>query len=219
AAGTNGFTCGTPASNKVDCVGDLAGGGNTTITVSFTTLLFGLPPSVTLTAIIDPANAFAETDEGNNTKSQTTSITTNGTCTQCIDLAVSQLLTSPEPVSSGGTVTVQFQVVNIGDSPTTLNPQNDTLLSLFAVTDASLTAATPTSSNPAITCAIDTSGTNFEVANCKGNLQPGEGVTITLVVPNVKGTEFLVTGTADPNKLVLEFNENNNSLTQTIVIF
>src|SRR5262249_51777299 len=136
AAGTNGFTCSTPASNKVDCVGDLAGGGNTTITVSFTTLLFGLPPSVTLTAIIDPANPFAETDEGNNTKSQTTSITTNGTCTQCIDLAVSQLLTSPEPVSSGGTVTVQFQVVNIGDSPTTLNPQNDTLLSLFAVTDA-----------------------------------------------------------------------------------
>ncbi|HMF99367.1 MAG TPA: CARDB domain-containing protein [Vicinamibacterales bacterium] len=219
AAGSNGFTCGAPASNKVDCVGDLPGGGNTQLTVSFITLLSGLPPSVTLTAIIDPANAFAETNEGNNQKSQTTTITTTGTCTLCVDLVASQLLTSPEPVANNGTVTVQFQVVNIGDTPTTLNAQTDPLLSLFALTDLSLTAATPTSSNPAITCAIDSSGANFEVVNCKGNLQPGEGVTVTLTIPNVKGTEFLVTGTADPNLLVLEFNENNNSLTQTIVIF
>src|SRR5262249_8206586 len=62
AAGSNGFNCGAPASNKVDCVGDLPGGGNTTITVSFITLLSGLPPAVTLTARIDPANAFSETD-------------------------------------------------------------------------------------------------------------------------------------------------------------
>jgi hypothetical protein len=116
-------------------------------------------------------------------------------------------------------VTVKFQVVNIGDTPTTLNPATDTLLRLAAITNGALTAATPLSSNPAITCAIDSSGTNFEVANCAGNLQPGEGVTITLTVPGVTGTEFFVTGIADPNLLVPEFNEGNNTLTQTIVIF
>src|SRR5262249_33573591 len=151
---------------------------------------------------------------GNNTKSQTTTITATGTCTLCIDLAAAQLLTSPEPATSGQPVTAQFQVVNIGDSPTTLNPATDALLSLAAVTNGTLSSAVPTSSNPAITCAVDSSGANFETASCKGNLQPGEGVTITLTVPSVTGTQFFVTGVADPNLLVPEFNEGNNSLTQ-----
>src|SRR5262249_49691828 len=175
----------------------------------FTTLLFGLPPSVTLTAIIDPAHAFAETDEGNNQKSQTTSITTSGTCTQCIDLVASQLLTSPEPVPSGDPVTVKFQVVNIGDTPTTPDPQNDTLLSLGASTNGSIGSATVTSSDNTISCAVDLSLPNLVSTSCKGNLQPGQGVTVTLTVPNVQGTQFFATGTADPDNHVPEFNENN----------
>lgn len=219
AAGSNGFTCGAAVSNKVDCVGNLPGGGTTTITVSFITLLSGLPPSVTLTAKIDPANAFSETDKGNNEKSQTTSITTTGTCTLCVDLAAAQLLTSPEPVASSGTVTVKFQVVNIGDTPTQLNPATDTLLSLGASTNGAIGGASVTSSDAGVVCAVDALLPNLVATSCKGNLQPGQGVTVTLTVPGVTGTRFFTTGTADPGLLVPEFNEGNNSLTQTIVIF
>ena len=219
ADGSNGWTCGAPASNKVDCVGDLPAGGNTTITVSFITLLSGLPPSVSLTATIDPANAFAETNEGNNTKTETTTISTTGTCMLCVDLAAAQLIASPEPVASGGSVTVTFQVVNVGDTPTTLNPASDKLLNLLALTDGTLTSATPTSSDPAVTCSVDSSGTNFAFTSCKGNLGPGQGVTITLTLPKVTGTGLMLFGNADPDNLIVEFNEGNNSLTQTVIIF
>jgi uncharacterized repeat protein (TIGR01451 family) len=218
ANGSNGFTCGAPVSSKVDCVGDLPAGGNTTITVNFIALLSGLPPSVSLTATIDPANAFAETNEGNNTKTETTTISTTGTCTLCVDLVAAQLVATPEPAASGGPVTVKFQIVNIGDTPTTLNPTSDRLLSLGAVSDGTVASATPTSSNPAITCGVDGSGTNFLTTSCKGNLSPGEGVTITLTLPSVTGTGLTLVGVADPDNLVVEVNESNNKLTQTVII-
>ena len=221
ADGSNGFNCGAAVAGVVDCVGDLPGGGNTTITAKFVVLLSGLPPDVTLSATIDPSQSFPETDRSNNTKSQTTTISSNGTCTSCIDLVASQLVTSPEPVASGGTVTAKFQVVNVGDSPTTLNVSDSSqpLIQVFADTDASIGSATVSTSDPNVTCSVVLSGSNFTFISCQGNLQPAAGVTVTLTVPSVTGTKFFVTGTADPNGLVVEANESNNSLTQTIVIF
>jgi len=219
AIGSNGFTCAAPVSNAIDCVGNLPGGGNTTLTVSFTTLLSGLPPSVSLTATIDPANAFAESDEGNNTLTQVTTITDGGGCTVCVDLVASQILAT-DPYSSGDPMTIKFQVVNVGDSPTALDALHDRLLDLFAVSDGTVSGASISSSLPGVTCTVDGPAIpgNTVDTSCKGNLGPGQGVTITLTL-TATGTEFAIIGTADPDNKAPEFNEGNNQLIRTLIIF
>jgi len=221
ASGSNGWTCSGPTANKLDCHGDLAGGGNTTVIVSFTTLLSSPPPtSVSLTATIDPANAFAETNEGNNTITQVTTI--SGTaCTSCIDLVAAQLFADPDPANSGDTVHATFSVVNAGDEPTALDPAHDALLSLNVLSDGTFGNATPTSSNPGVTCTNSYGsffGIQFNDITCKGNLGPGQGVTIKLDVPSVAGTSLTMTGFADPQFKVGEANEGNNQLNNSVVI-
>ncbi|HEU4521451.1 MAG TPA: hypothetical protein VFT12_05585, partial [Thermoanaerobaculia bacterium] len=218
ADGSNGFNCGAPVANVIDCVGDLPAGGNTTLTLNFVTLLAGLPPDVGITATIDPADAFAETDESNNTQTQTTTISPVGTCSMCIDIVASQLLASPEPATAGGAVTVKFQLVNVGDQGTTLNPASQALLYLDSITNGTIGNAIPTSSDPAITCQVDSHGANTLLTSCRGNLGPGQGATITLVIPSVTGSALQITGTGDPTGVVLEANEGNNSLNQTVVV-
>ncbi len=220
AEGSNGFNCAAPSGNLVDCVGDLPGGGNTTITVNLTTLVAApLPPDLTLTATIDPANTFAETNEGNNAKTQVTTVSAGGTCSACVDLVASQLKVTPEIAVSGSALTVTFQVVNIGDSPTALNPASDRLLSLLVLSDGTVSSATATSSSASVTCSVGSFGANFMQNDCKGNLAPSEGVTIT-VTTTVTGTGAFVFGTADPDNLIpMEFNESNNSANQSVVLF
>jgi uncharacterized repeat protein (TIGR01451 family) len=221
AAGSNGWTCNGPTSNKLDCHGDLPGGGTTTVIVSFITLLTSPPPpSVSLTATIDPTNAFAETNEGNNSLTQVTTIS-GAACTSCIDLVAAQLVADPDPANSGNTVHVKFQIVNTGDQPTALDPLHDHLLGLHVTSDGAFAMATPVSSDPAIHCTTDSFGffiEQFENTSCTGNLGPGQGVTITLDVPNVAGTQLTITAVADPDGKVTEANEGNNQLNNSVVI-
>ena len=97
AAGTNGFNCGvtTPTSFPFDCKGDLPAGGDTTITVTLNVLL-GAPDDLVLTATIDPDADFAESDEGNNTQIEATTVS-GDTCTvsPCIDLVARPDLRDP----------------------------------------------------------------------------------------------------------------------------
>ena len=219
AAGSNGFNCSAPSGGSVNCTGDLPAGGTTVITVTMAMDLTGLPPDVSLTATIDPSpGAFTETNEGNNTMTQTTTVSTS-TCAICVDLVSSQLVASPEPLSSGGTLTLQYQVVNTGDTPTTLNPSSDTLLSLIGVTDGAFGAGATVASpdNTQWPCTIGQFG-GLVAASCKGNLNPGQGITITVTIPNVTGTGVTVSGFADPSGLITEPNESNNNITQTVVI-
>ena len=216
AGASNGFNCADPVGTMVDCVGNLPGGGNTTITIDLVTLLAGMPTNVSLTATIDPTDAFPETNEGNNSQTEPTSISGAG-CSVCIDLVAAQLVASPEPVASGGSVTLEFLIVNVGDTPTMLGV-GQPLLWLDSFSNGTVGAATPTSSNPAVTCQQDGSGPNSLLTSCGGNLAPGEGATITLVLPSVTGTELSITGTADPTGLVMEADEANNALTETVVI-
>jgi uncharacterized repeat protein (TIGR01451 family) len=219
AAGSNGFVCDAPVSNVVDCHGNLPGGGSTVITVSFITLVSGLPASVTLSATIDPSDAFTETNEGNNTQSQVTTINTSGGCTSCVDLVASQIQTTPDPLNSGDEATVKFQVVNVGDLPTTLNPATDTLFALAVATDNAIDPVSSiTPSVPGITCAVALTFGNLSYIECKGNLAPAQGVTVTVKVPNVSSTQFYAFIDADPSDLVFEFSEGNNQLTKTTVI-
>jgi uncharacterized repeat protein (TIGR01451 family) len=219
AAGSNGFLCGPSVLDVVHCFGDLPGGGSTTITLSFIASLTGLPPSVTLSAEIDPGNVFEEFDEGNNTQSQTTTINTTGGCSLCVDVVASQLFTLPDPLSVGGAANVTFQVVNVGDQPTTLNPATQTLFQLTVLTNVSMDPVTLiTSSLPGVTCGVTLSGANFSVIGCKGNLAAKQGVTLIVRAPNVRTTRFFAIGEVDPADAIAEFSNTNNVLIKTTVI-
>ncbi|MFZ2493259.1 MAG: CARDB domain-containing protein [Thermoanaerobaculia bacterium] len=219
ADGSNGFNCGAPSGTTIDCTGDLPGGGNTTLSVSFIALLSSLPPEVSLTATIDPLDVFAETDEGNNSDTETTTISASGACMSCIDLVAAQIVT-PDPVYSGGSLAATFQVVNVGDMPTSLNPASDVLLSFYATTDSGLSASAPTTSLPGVvTCASSASGPNWVYVECKGNLAPAQGVTLTLPISSASGSYLYLYGTADPNGVVSETTETNNTLSRSLVLW
>jgi uncharacterized repeat protein (TIGR01451 family) len=218
-SGSNGFTCDAPGSTTIDCTGDLPAGGTTTILASFVVMSAGAPPSVELTATIDPGDLFAETDEGNNTETEPTTIS-GATCSACVDLVAAQLTASPEPVAAGGTVTYKFLVVNLGDQPSAL-VMGQPLLSLAATSiGGSVGAITIDSGDPMFPCtpAFVIPPATPSSGSCEGNLIPGQGITITFTVPGVTGTGVSVTGTADPGLFQPEFFEANNSATQTVAV-
>jgi subtilase family serine protease len=211
--------------NVLDCVGDLPAGGDTTVTVSEIVLVQPIPaPDLVLSATIDSTHAYAESDEGNNTRTETTTIS-GLTCSNCIDLVAAQLVASTEPLATGGSETFTFQVVNVGDTSTATDPLHDTLIEFDYASAISLTPGTPVSSNPAITCTSTPSGSpvNAAVVKCVGNLGPGEGVTITVPITNVIGNLFAVgkadpVGPSDPAGKVAESDEGNNVLQQSVVV-
>ena len=223
AVGNNGFDCTGGPGGPLDCTGDLPAGDSTVITVSLTVNVGGgLPDDLHLTATIDPGDAFSENDEGNNTQTETTTI--SGTsCSLCIDLVSAQLVPSVDPIDSGEDLTLTYQVVNVGDMDTTtqIHPIDEILLQLVASIDggtAGFTPGAPMSNNPNVTCSqFDFFGLVL-VNQCKGHLAPGEGVTITFTMNDVTGSSIFVEGKADPNGEATEFIETNNKLSQTIKI-
>ncbi len=224
ADGSNGFNCAAPVGTLIDCVGDLPGGESTVITATFTVLL-GAPDDLSLTATIDPANAFGEINEGNNTKTEVTTVS-GDTCTAspCVDLVAAQLTGTPSPVPSAGTITFNYVVVNVGDSPAILTPPDPPVPTvnpiLFADVIGAYTSFTRTSSNMAITCVDDPAMTPGATifSDCVGQLGPGEGVTITITVSGVTGSDITGNLNADPFGILSEFIETNNILTKTVTI-
>jgi len=220
ADGSNGFNCTGPVAGVLDCVGDLPAGGDTTITVSMIVPVQPIPaPDLVLSAMIDSTFAFAESDEGNNTKTETTTIS-GLTCSGCIDLVAAQLVPSADPILSGGSETFTFQVVNVGDTGTTLNPATDALIDFFYAAGTSLTPGMVTTSDAGIVCTTTPSGlpVNGATVKCTGNLGPGQGVTIAIPITNVVGDLFAL-GVADPEAKVTESDEGNNQLSESIVVF
>ena len=221
ADGSNGFNCGAPVSSVIDCEGDLPANGDTTITVTLLVNL-GAPDDLNLTATIDPAGEFAETDEGNNTQLEVTTVS-GDTCTNspCIDLVSAQIVENDDPVQVGGTLTYDFVLVNVGDSPTTLDPtpaggEPLTFFDLFG----NFAFVSRTSSNPAVTCLTSpgtTPGSNL-LSDCFGNLLAGQGVTITITVTPLAAGNISAVGTADPAGLVNEFLETNNVVNASTTI-
>jgi uncharacterized repeat protein (TIGR01451 family) len=218
ADGSNGFNCKAPVSNTIDCSGDLPAGGNTVITVKLVPVPNG-PPDLTLSATIDPTNAFAETDEGNNSKTEVTTI--SGTnCTSCVDLVAADLIGTPNPVKVGQKVTFELTVLNTGDTSTAVTPAAEMVFfDLFG--DVSL--AVPTSSNPNFVCTNFSHTSSALKSNCTGDggsatgeLGPGEGVTFTLTVTVNSGT--LVTGDGQVFFSGTEFRLDNNQAVRMVKV-
>jgi uncharacterized repeat protein (TIGR01451 family) len=223
AAGSNGFNCLPPnASHEIVCKGDLPAGGDTTITAEFT-VVGGAPPDLVLTATVDPAHVITETNEGNNTLTETTTVAGDA-CPgpPCTDLVAAQLVGTPNPYVNNGTVTMSFVLVNVGDTSTALdpNPAGGQPLAFFDVSGAHTgvtRTVTPTNPASAITCTDFSNTPSALLSNCYGNLGPGEGVTITVVFTGVTAPSVTAVGTADPGNLVIEFLETNNSISKTVI--
>jgi uncharacterized repeat protein (TIGR01451 family) len=238
ADGTNGFNCAAPVSNVVTCTGDLPGGGDTTITLGLAVLLSLIPPSdLSVTATIDPPYAghpngdFTESNEGNNSKTEVTTVT-GSACVNCADLVATQLVANPGYTGFGITTqTFTAQVVNVGDTATSLNPATDTLVNFVVYAQTgTFSVGTPTFSDPAFaplctTATIPLAAPLVQVTvSCKGNLGPSQGLTITIPVSSVTG-DLVSFVFADPSDLINatstppEFREDNNILIVTVFHF
>jgi uncharacterized repeat protein (TIGR01451 family) len=230
ADGTNGFNCADPGILTVfDCIGDLPAGGNTVITVKLIVVL-AVPGDLVLSATIDPDDAFDESEDGNNTQSETTTVS-GSVCTNCVDLVSVLLSASPEPITSG-TVTFKYILVNAGDLPASLSSPPSPALAWFDFVANPASAVDPpppgsgaiggvtfTFSEPSgFSCTTVSSAANFKNNDCFGTLGPGQGITITATLTGVGGDDLTASATADPSSAITEFNEGNNQLTETVVI-
>jgi uncharacterized repeat protein (TIGR01451 family) len=209
AAGTNGFTCGAPVSGTIDCVGTLAGGGSTVITVNFFVHLTA-PDSLDVTAEIDRAHTFAESIETNNTATEITTVsgdTCLGTIT-CVDLVAVQATGAPDPVAPGNAATYRVTVVNIGAVSTADASVNATVEKVWFDLFGDVTNVTPTSSNPSFSCSVVdfTAGAHL-FSDCTGELGPGQSATFTVTVTVNSGSGVTVRGLADPDNTLLETND------------
>ncbi len=221
AAGSNGFNCAAPVADVIDCVGDLPGGGDTVITVTFAVLL-GAPDDLNLTATIDPGDLFAETTEGNNSQTEVTTVS-GDTCTAspCVDLVAAQLVESSDPVQPGAALTYDYALVNVGDSSTALDPTPVTgePLTFFDIL-GNFAVGTITSSNPAVTCVVNgaSSPGSSLLLDCFGNLGGGQGTVITVNLTAGLAGSITATGNADPGLDVDEFLETNNTISVTTTV-
>jgi uncharacterized repeat protein (TIGR01451 family) len=234
AEGTNGFNCTQPGALDTffTCTGDLPGGGDTTITVKLAVKATLMPPTdLTLSATIDPVSGgdpdgeFTETNEGNNTNSETTTVS-GVACVSCIDLVATEMVANP--AITGSSTTFTAQIINVGDQATNLNGTTDNLFRLWVIaTSGSFTPGTLTLSqgDPATMCTTTTIIANVSIQiTCRGNLGPAQGLTLTYGVSGVTG-DLYAEILADPSDLIdaastpPEFREDNNLLYTTVVHF
>ena len=149
-----------------------------------------------------------------------------------MDLVASQLVAAPGYTGAGVTTqTFTAQVVNVGDSPTALNPATDELLRFVVIANTgTFSVGAPTFSDPAFAPLCTTTKVpavapfTMVTVSCKGNLGPSQGLTITLPVSSVTGELFSYIW-ADPGDLITisstppEFREDNNIVITTVIHF
>lgn len=211
AAGSNGFNCAAPASGNVDCTGDLPGGGSTTITLNFLVAMTA-SADLTLTAAIDPANAFPDGNPGNNSQTETTTVSGTGCADpNCVDLVTAQLHDSVDPVATGANVTYTLVIANTGAFPAALGGAQLAFFDLFG----NVSAVAYGTSNPAITCAAVSATPSALLSDCFGDLAPGQSVTLTIEVTVNSGATVTARAVADPTDVVDEFNDFDAGPPQT----
>src|SRR5262249_32492219 len=124
----------------------------------------------------DSGNAVTESNELNNSGTETTTVTSS-LCTACIDLVAGGILDTPDPVSSGGSLTYIATVSNAGDTSTVSVGLNSAeVLLLLDGTKLTLGAYSATAG---FTC-IDFAFAGLIFVDCVGDLGPGQGVAVTV---------------------------------------
>jgi uncharacterized repeat protein (TIGR01451 family) len=217
-AATGGFSCGVnpaqlPAGTVFDCIVDLTAGGSTTITATMK-VDSGAPPPANLSATVtaDPDGAVTESDETNNTKTATVSV--SGTVcggSPCIDLFASMTGSTvagpgPFPVTYNATIT-NTGTTPVPDSPAWTVDFSFVGLALFSVV---------TPAGPGVSCTpfgLDYLCTGTTGSGDAMDLAPGASVTfVVLAMDNQPSPGVLqMQVRADfPTNAVSELNESNN---------
>jgi uncharacterized repeat protein (TIGR01451 family) len=220
-AASNGFSCGQnltvdPLGNTYDCIGDFAPSASTTITATMKVDSGAPPPaSLSVTMKADPDGAITESDETNNDKTATVSV--SGTVcggSPCIDLLATMTGTpiaspTPFPVSYAATIT-NVGTTPLGDSPVWTAD--------FSVIGLPLTGFIVAPSGPGVTCSPVVPG--IEIA-CTGTSPGGDamelapGASVSFLISGVDVTPspgvLQMVLKADSNNDVAELNESNNT--------
>jgi uncharacterized repeat protein (TIGR01451 family) len=148
------------------------------------------------TAVV--SSTTADTNLGNNTDNETTTVTA---APAGADLSVVKV-SSPSPVSTGGILTYTIQVHNGGPDPATGVIMSDAIPS--GTTFSSCVSSQGTCTGPAV-------GTNGTVTANLGGLASGATATVTLAVNVTAPAGTTLTNTATASSAVTDPNPANNS--------
>lgn len=178
---------------RTDQVGVLRPGDNSRASIDVRIPASTVPGSYILGILVDTRNAVAESDETNNVASSAISISGD------VDVDLANLTLTPNSGASGTQVNLSFQLINRGSlaSPAVqleIRFSNDQTITNTDPLIASLT------SNP---------------------LTPGQTVTLTAtatIPPNVSAGRSFIGIVADPQNLISESNENNNTISSGFTI-
>ena len=208
ATASQGFSCSpvsaSPLSSPIDCTGDLLPGQSTIDHDRHPGQRRRADP-LQLDVVADPDNEVTEASELNNSATEVTTLTGDicPTSDPCIDLVMSTMLESADPIEVGDTVTYTITVGNIGNASTDTTSGDDVLIFFDVVGDVSGWTYTATSG---FTC------TPFGqvLANCCGDLAAGNGTVIQITVTADAAGFIDADAEVDPNDTVAELTNANN---------
>jgi len=233
AVASEGFSCDAAIGDSpvtFNCTSPATGlEAGHTVTVTVTALVDAdAPANITNEVKVDPDSLITESNETNNDFTAATS-TVAATCpasppgTPCIDLVVSTILATPEPVSgTGGTLSYTVTVGNAGNVSTTTGTDG-TCAGFFippgcAVVIITLPGEVAYDSG-SIAASAGFTCTEFfvTVLYCAGELNASQGVIISLTgtVTASSGTAFVTTVDAALNGTIADFNTANDSSSVT----
>lgn len=167
----------------------LAAGGRTNVTFSYTAGRYSSDKTISITAAADSTGAIAESNESNNTRAASFKVLAY--VPPLPDLTVTALTGNKTLYEAGDTMTITGTVKNIGESAA-------------AATTVRLTVS-----------GIGTFSANLSALSAGAS----QAVTFTCTAPtSLNAQSITMTALVDPNNLVVESNESNNSKTVTLSI-
>jgi len=179
----------TDLTTQTKYISSLAVGVSTNVTFTYTTGRYASDKTISITAAADSTGAIAESNESNNTR--TASFKVLAYVPPLPDLTVTALTGDKALYEASDTITITGTVKNIGES-----------------------AASATTVRLNVS-GIGTFSTNLS-ALCAGASQT---ITFTCTAPtSLSAQSIIMTALADPNNLVEESNESNNSKTVMILV-
>jgi uncharacterized repeat protein (TIGR01451 family) len=227
ASASDGFEC-ELVSTFVECKGAaLNAGAMTTITVNVQ-VTAKAPASLASKIIADPKHEIKESNNTNQEKSITTSVT-GATCTHCFDDVMGPIMASPSPVKTKDELTYTFAIGNSGDepapTPNTVQPGvviDDELDSGLEFKSASATNGFKVEHEGNKIIAFEEQcGLVLKAVKCPdkepSTLAAGAGVIVTVKTkveePGSPKFPFMIKNKAVVNPLVHEFKTTNNEAT------
>lgn len=218
---TNGFTCSAntgldPSGRTFDCFGEFGATGSptdaTTITAEMTVSSTAPPPAqLMITVTADPDGAFTESDETNNTRSETTTV--SGTVcsgSPCVDLLATAVGTPI--VAAGGVAIYSATVTNVGAAAVP-----DSAVWKIDLTFTGVGMITSVIAPSGVTCtplsALLTRCTSIAGSGDPLDLTPGASLTFIVTVSSIHpaGSVGLFNVIADPTGQVTELTDGNNT--------